>query len=74
MLSLVSVRFLNILFNIPLKSVKYEAIEGLRGYLAFLFLYTIPFCISIIYIIKTGTLVTLSYLIILEKLVLYYFL
>ena len=34
MLSLVSVRFLNILFNIPLKSVKYEAIEGLRGYLA----------------------------------------
>lgn len=34
-LSLFSIHFLNKIFKIPLKSVKHESIEGLRGYLAF---------------------------------------
>lgn len=34
-LSLFSIHILNKIFKIPLKSVKHESIEGLRGYLAF---------------------------------------
>ncbi|MBA4242116.1 MAG: hypothetical protein C0448_15435 [Sphingobacteriaceae bacterium] len=34
-LSLFSIHLLNKIFKIPLKSVKHESIEGLRGYLAF---------------------------------------